>query len=177
MATRVVRLKLDQLAPRLRRARPQIDKAVLGGLRAWNLLSLRTSKTEFFLGGSGPPHPRKLTSRSGKLKASIRPIEPKKKGGVFISGLKAGGPGVPYAAIHEYGGRTRPHKIVPRNARVLSWRSKSGARRYARHVNHPGSSIPARPYLLPAMEKNLKQLEKQLAVAVEVAFAQALGGR
>lgn len=176
MASRTVRLRLDQLGPGLRRVRPKIEKAVVGGLRAWNLLSLRTSKNEFFLSGSGPPARRKLTSRSGKLRGSIRPIEPKKKGDTYIAGLKAGGPGVPYAAIHEHGGRTRPHKIVPRRAKVLSWRSKSGARRYARHVNHPGSNIPARPYLLPAMEKNLKQLEKQLAVAIEVAFADALRG-
>jgi phage gpG-like protein len=171
-----VKLSLTQFASRMGKMRPHIEQAIVGGLRAYNLLSLRTSKNEFFLGGSGPPHPTKLTSRTGRLRSSIRVIEPRKRSGVYESGLKAGGPGVPYAAIHEFGGRTRPHKIVPRKAKVLSWRGKSGARQYARSVNHPGSNIPARPYLVPALEKNLKQLEKQLAVAIEVAFAEGLRG-
>ncbi len=176
MATRRIKFRLEELGVRLRRVRPQIDKAIFGGLRAWNLLALRTSKKEFFLNGSGAPAATKLTNRTGKLSRSVRVVAPKKRNGVYSSGLKAGGVGVPYAAIHEFGGRTRPHRIVPRKAKVLSWRSKSGARRFARSVNHPGSNIPARPYLLPALEKNLKQLEKQIATAVEVAFAKGLGG-
>lgn len=174
MAT--VKMKIGDLAPRLRAMPKHIDKAIVGGLRAYALLSLRTSKQEFFLGGSGAPHPTKLTSRSGKLRNSVKVVPARKRGGFYEAGIKAGGPGVPYAAIHEYGGRTRPHRIVPRKAKVLSWRGKSGARRYAHVVNHPGSNIPARPYLRPALEKNLKQLEKQLSVAIEVAFAEGLRG-
>ncbi len=172
-----VKMKLRDLAPRLRGMPKHIDKAIVGGLRAYALLSLRTSKKEFFLGGSGAPHPTKLTSRSGRLRNSVKIIPARKrKSGVYEAGLKAGGPGVPYAAIHEFGGRTKPHRIVPRKAKVLSWRGKSGARRYAASVAHPGSNIPARPYLLPALKKNLRQLEKQLSVAIEVAFAEGLRG-
>lgn len=171
-----VKLKLQDLPRRLRATSNDLEKAIIGGLRAWNLLSLRTAKNEFFLNGSGPPDRRKLTSRSGKLRNSIKPIEPRRRKGVYEAGLKAGGAGVPYAAIHEFGGRTRAHRIQPRHARVLSWLDK-GTRRYARYVNHPGSKIPPRPYLRPALEKNIRQLEKQLTVALETAFARGLGGR
>lgn len=48
----------------------------------------------------------------------------------------------PYAAIHQFGGKTRPHTIRPTKGKVLAFGG-----RFARQVNHPGSDIPARPYL------------------------------
>lgn len=54
------------------------------------------------------------------------------------------GTNVPYAAIHQFGGKTRPHVIRPKKANgVLAWPIAN----FARYVNHPGSDIPARPYL------------------------------
>ncbi|MCE2691639.1 MAG: phage virion morphogenesis protein [Rubrivivax sp.] len=47
-----------------------------------------------------------------------------------------------YAAIHQFGGRTKPHVIRARNKRALSF---GGI--VVRQVNHPGSNIPARPFL------------------------------
>ncbi|WP_054285940.1 phage virion morphogenesis protein [Gulbenkiania mobilis] len=52
------------------------------------------------------------------------------------------GTNVRYAAIHQFGGKTRPHEIRPRNAKALKFGGK-----YARKVNHPGSTIPSRPFL------------------------------
>jgi phage gpG-like protein len=49
----------------------------------------------------------------------------------------------PYASIHQLGGRTKAHKITPRNGRALYW---PGAPHPMKSVNHPGSNIPARPY-------------------------------
>ncbi|WP_310601196.1 phage virion morphogenesis protein [Desulfobulbus sp.] len=49
-----------------------------------------------------------------------------------------------YGAIHQLGGTTSPHVIRPRTKKALAW---PGARHPARSVNHPGSDIPARPYL------------------------------
>jgi phage gpG-like protein len=49
----------------------------------------------------------------------------------------------PYASIHQLGGRTKPHKIVPTNKRALFW---PNAAHPVRSVNHPGSNIPARPF-------------------------------
>lgn len=51
----------------------------------------------------------------------------------------------PYAAIHQLGGRTKPHLIKPKDAMALYFRV--GAQSYyAKQVNHPGSKIPPRPY-------------------------------
>lgn len=47
-----------------------------------------------------------------------------------------------YAAIHQFGGTTRPHVIKPRYKRALAF---GGV--IVRQVNHPGSRIPARPFL------------------------------
>ncbi|WP_375591724.1 phage virion morphogenesis protein [Chitiniphilus eburneus] len=55
------------------------------------------------------------------------------------------GTNVKYAAIHQFGGQTRAHVIRPRNKRALAW---AGAAHPVTRVNHPGSKIPARPFLL-----------------------------
>lgn len=47
-----------------------------------------------------------------------------------------------YAAIHQFGGRTKPHVIRAKHKRALSF---GGI--VVRQVNHPGSNIPARPFL------------------------------
>jgi phage gpG-like protein len=50
-----------------------------------------------------------------------------------------------YAAIQNFGGVTSPHVIRARNGKALSW---PGAAHPVKQVNHPGSNIPARPYLV-----------------------------
>ncbi|KNC93288.1 phage virion morphogenesis protein [Trabulsiella odontotermitis] len=52
------------------------------------------------------------------------------------------GTNVEYAAIHQFGGETRPHEIRPRNKQALAFNG-----RVVKKVNHPGSKIPARPFL------------------------------
>ena len=47
-----------------------------------------------------------------------------------------------YAAIHQFGGKTKPHTIKPVKKKALAF---GGTVR--RIVNHPGSDIPARPFL------------------------------
>ena len=53
------------------------------------------------------------------------------------------GTNVEYAAIHNFGGQTAPHTILPKNGKAL----KFGGR-FAKRVNHPGSKIPARPFMV-----------------------------
>jgi phage virion morphogenesis protein len=55
------------------------------------------------------------------------------------------GTNVVYAAIHQLGGKTGPHTIRPKKAKALFW---PGARHPVKSVNHPGSVIPARPFLM-----------------------------
>lgn len=52
------------------------------------------------------------------------------------------GSNLPYARIHQKGGRTSPHVIRPKRKKALAF---GGIVR--KKVNHPGSDIPARPYL------------------------------
>lgn len=47
-----------------------------------------------------------------------------------------------YAAIHQLGGRTRPHVIRAKNKKALAF---GGLIR--KSVKHPGSKMPPRPYL------------------------------
>ncbi len=55
------------------------------------------------------------------------------------------GTNVDYAAIHQLGGKTGPRVIKPKKAKALFW---PGARRPVKSVNHPGSVIPPRPFLM-----------------------------
>lgn len=52
------------------------------------------------------------------------------------------GSNLPYARIHQEGGKTKAHVIRPRKKKALAF---GGVVR--KKVNHPGSEIPARPYL------------------------------
>ncbi len=54
------------------------------------------------------------------------------------------GTNVEYAAIHQFGGRIGPHVIRPKKAKAL----KIPGIGFVAKVNHPGSTIPARPFLL-----------------------------
>lgn len=91
-----------------------------------------------------------LRVRSGTLLNSIGASKKvyEEAGGNVVGEI--GSQGVPYAAIHEFGGTTKPHRIEPRNARVLAFQA-NGQDVFAKFVNHPGSVIPARPYLRPAL--------------------------
>ena len=52
-----------------------------------------------------------------------------------------------YAKILNFGGKTRPHEIQARNVRALAF-IRSGDNVFYRKVKHPGSNIPARPYMV-----------------------------
>jgi len=62
-----------------------------------------------------------------------------------------------YARIHQLGGKTKPHDIFPKNGKALAFKSAGyklfgisslgGKPVVLKMVRHPGSDIPARPYL------------------------------
>jgi phage gpG-like protein len=58
---------------------------------------------------------------------------------------------VKYAHIHEYGGRTLPHDIVPVKAKALAF-MMSGKQVFAKRVHHPGSVMPERSYLRSSLD-------------------------
>lgn len=54
------------------------------------------------------------------------------------------GTNVVYAAIHQFGGKTKPTTIRAKSKKALFW---PGAAHPVSSVRHPGSTIPARPFL------------------------------
>lgn len=84
------------------------------------------------------PSPRraggKILQDSGQLAASITSASDNDSAVVGTNKV--------YAAIHQFGGKTRPHVIRPRYKRALAFGG-----RVVKSVNHPGSNIPARPFL------------------------------
>lgn len=80
-----------------------------------------------------------LHGETGSLRTSLsREADPIVAGRNSVSV----GTNVEYAAIHQLGGRTAPHVIRPRHKKALAF---GGI--VVRSVNHPGSNIPARPFL------------------------------
>lgn len=88
-----------------------------------------------WLGLKYPRHAsHKILQDSGRLAASI--VERSDNDSATV------GTNVEYAAIHQFGGKTCPHVIEPRNKKALAFNG-----RVVKRVNHPGSTIPARPFL------------------------------
>ena len=81
-------------------------------------------------------------------------------GRVFSSG------DVKYAAIHEFGGQTAPHLILPKKAQALAFTSKGGQQVFARKVNHPGSKMPERSFLRSALRDMSADITKELKATV-----------
>lgn len=75
--------------------------------------------------------------------------------------LKAGG----LAGMQETGGRTRPHIIKPKRAKVLAF-AVAGEMAFAKIVNHPGGTVKQYPALRPAAEKIVAQVLADVAPAL-----------
>lgn len=94
--------------------------------------------------GKADGSPSKLQD-TGRLKASIVQL--------YDPTMAMVGTNVVYAAIHQFGGKTKPHVIRPRDKKALRFNG-----RFAKSVNHPGSKIPARPFLAMT-EEDSQELE------------------
>ena len=132
-----------------------------------------------------------LHVRTGRLRRSITART--ENDGQTYTGIV--GTNVEYAAINEYGGTTKPHEILPVNAKALLFArgsfvgpmenmttkggryAKGKARRigraiaegslqFARAVHHPGSRIPERSFLRSAM----RALEPDIRAGLEQAI-------
>lgn len=85
-----------------------------------------------------------LNKRTGALQSSIfYEVDESSKG---VVATVSAGKDVPYAAIHEYGGQTKPHVIEAKNAKMLHY-IKNGKDVFRKRVNHPGSKMPVRSYM------------------------------
>lgn len=97
-----------------------------------------------------------LKNQTGRLRRSITP-------NVFTSGTAIIGEvstNVEYAAIHEYGGKTPPHVILPKHGRALAF-SMGGKDVVVAKVNHPGSVIPERSFMRTALREMETEINLQ----------------
>lgn len=123
----------QEAARRLARFRAEYPNAVLRGLRKGTRAAVKLALTKYMerknkdprVDPPNPP-PGPLAIRTGKLARTVDIVEPKLNGSEVTAGLKMGGSGVPYGAIHEKGG----------------WAGR-GLRSY----------IPPRPVLRPSLDE------------------------
>jgi phage gpG-like protein len=78
---------------------------------------------------------------------------------------------VKYAAIHEFGGKTAAHEILPDKAKALHF-IMGGKEIFAKRVNHPGSVIPMRSYLRSALADMREEIAQELEQAVRQAVSE-----
>lgn len=140
MSNRIV--GLYALLGKLEKAKQAIDRELNGALLRAGMVIAGQAQKNVTGGGSSRTM---LNVRTGRLRSSISAVR------VANYRVKVG-TNVVYAAIHEYGGTSKPHLIRPRNKKALSWQGEGGEIFTRRSVNHPGSVIPARPYMRPAFE-------------------------
>jgi len=97
----------------------------------------------------------RVARRTGALFRSIKPGPASAKKAVVFSDS-------PYAAIHEFGGKTKAHRITGKSGNVLSfiW-PKLGQRVFFMSVNHPGSVMPKRPHREPASRVAFPKIVKR----------------
>jgi phage gpG-like protein len=74
---------------------------------------------------------------------------------------------VPYAGIHEFGGRTSPHVIRATKADLLRFIGRDGTVQFRKQVNHPGSNIPERSYMRSALTDKADDIKQQLFEAMQ----------
>jgi len=94
-----------------------------------------------------------LNKKTGALQSSVfQEVNVTSHGVIATVGA---GKDVPYAAIHEFGGVTKPHDILPKNAKALHFYI-GGKEVFAKVVHHPGSKMPERSYIRSSLA-DLKQ--------------------
>jgi len=135
-----------EAARRARRYRLRLISNFLRAMDGWgggtvaHILSARMQRK----GAAEPPNPPPgpLAIRSGQLARTVRADRARYDGRLFRITLRAGGDGVDYGRIHEFGGL-----------------AGAGHR----------SLIPARPYMGPGVNDRLPELNKDLSRAADQA--------
>lgn len=106
-----------------------------------------------------------LNSLTGALKRSIQ--SDVMDGGDVITGRVYSAAPMPYARIHEYGGKTKAHIIEAINGQALRFEI-GGKVIYRKSVNHPGSTMPERSYLRSSLEDYRENIIQSFKDAVKV---------
>lgn len=107
---------------------------------------------------TGPTQAIGLRVQSNRLRGSLRATKAIATADTVKSSI---GSNVKYAAIHEFGGKTAPHVIRPKNGKAL----KFGGKYFAR-VNHPGSVMPARGFVQRGLEDRARDYSQSIGTAI-----------
>ncbi len=111
-----------------------------------------------------------LNRISGRLARSITQKVTQGPGTIVARVFSTGD--VPYAAIHEFGGTTSPHVILPKKAAALAF-VVGGKQIFARKVNHPGSKMPERSF----MRSSLKDMSTEISMGMKETVVRAIQGQ
>jgi phage gpG-like protein len=169
--------KLEQAGIGLAAARDAVQGLLSKASTDFANRAVSTIKQDYLSGGVD-----RLKVRTGRLRSSVRFLVAETSSEINITF----GSDVPYAAIHEFGGKTPAHDIRPKRKRMLRFispgftgevrRTKTGklARRqadgaisFARVVHHPGSKVPARPFLTPGVGDELPAFQESMSALLE----------
>jgi phage gpG-like protein len=110
-----------------------------------------------------------LETKTGALKSSI--VADVTVGDGALTATVGSDGSVKYAAIQEYGGRTPAHEILPDKAKALAFLG-GGGMRFARRVQHPGSTLPARAYLQSSLDEFSDEIVAELSSVVGETWGQ-----
>jgi len=103
-----------------------------------------------------------LNVKTGALFNSIRD-EIVREGNVVIG--KVYSTGVPYAQTHEYGRVVPGHTIFPSKGSALAWPGAGGII-FSKKNFIPTYTIPARPFMRPALESKKEEIYKRFGLIV-----------
>jgi phage gpG-like protein len=113
-----------------------------------------------------------LNQKSGALARSIQQMvtatDETVTGEVFSAG------DVKYARIHEYGGTTPAHDIIPTKANALAF-AIGGKQIFAKIVHHPGSKMPERSFLRSSLADQATEIMDGLRSATLKAMRRLVG--
>lgn len=151
----VVLLGDRKLEARLAKVPDNVRKAVFASVREWTLKLLARSQRKV----SGEV----LKVRTGRLRRGLNDQYQESKNEI-VGSVGINRRTVPYARIHEMGGKTKPHVILPKTARVLVFQ-KNGQTIFTTRVNHPGSKMPMRSFLRSSLTEMRDQIRVGLAEA------------
>ncbi len=146
----MIKLNLSEKSRKMIRKMPDLVKpALYKGMRKAMILASGTARSPYLSG-------KALKRRTGRLRNSIT-HDVRIQGDKVIGTI---GTNVVYGRIHELGGVIRPKvkQLLRFHIPGVGWRS-------AKEV-----TIPARPFLRPALEDNLGEIKKILAKRIEEAF-------
>lgn len=138
-----------QLVERIRAAQPELRKSLRQTVEILSikLLAKATAKVSDDV----------LHVRTGRLRRSLN--ERITESGNTVTG--AVGTNVVYARILEFGGKTAPHDIYPKNAKALAFQV-GGKTIIRKMVHHPGSTIKPHSFLRSSLAEMKTEIMARL---------------